>query len=124
MIVAMPTLERFTTSIGLAFYRIDVQTLVASLAGVVRVNCNQLHTILHALVAQKQSQLEECPTVRTPPFRFVSGLLIGARSDAGQIFNCNDVSVDSTNQQCSAAKVPLERTAAIAPNKRSRSATR
>ena len=57
MIVTMSTLKRFTRAVGLAFHRMDVQALVTSLAGVCRVDCNQFHAILNALVAQKQSQL-------------------------------------------------------------------
>lgn len=68
----------------------DVQALVAGLAGVGRVDCNQFHAILHALVAQKQSQLEECPTVRAATLSLVPRQFIGALSNTRQVFNRND----------------------------------
>ena len=90
MIATMPTLERFTTPIGLAFHWMNVQTLVARLRRICRVNCNQFHPVLHALVAQKQPQLEERPTIGTSTFRLVSRQFIGARSYARQVFNRNN----------------------------------
>src|ERR671933_245306 len=90
MITTMPTLESFSASIRLSFYGVDVQAIVASLAGVGWVNCYHFNAILHRFVAQKHSQLEECPTIRAPAFRLVSRHFIGALSNGPQVFNRND----------------------------------
>ena len=82
MITTMPTFESFATPIRLTFYWMDVQAIVASLASVGTVNYYHSNAILYRLVTQKQSQLEEGPTITASTLSLVSGLLIGTLSDA------------------------------------------
>ncbi|MEN9221868.1 MAG: hypothetical protein Q6M04_05460, partial [Thermostichus sp. BF3_bins_97] len=62
-----------------------MQALVANLAGIGRVDQDQLHAFSQTLIGQKEAKLVERPTVTAPTLRFVARLLVGSLSDAGQI---------------------------------------
>jgi hypothetical protein len=79
----LPRPERLTS------LRMDMQTLVTGLGRVARINQDQLHPKLDALVFQKPSQLEKCPTIGASAFRFAAGQSIGALSNSSQVFERN-----------------------------------
>ncbi len=82
---AMLTPKVFTVSVGLPWFRVDVQALMANLAGMARINQNQLHSEFDCLVCQKQPQLIERPAIRSTSLSPRAWQLIGAFPDAGQI---------------------------------------
>ena len=58
----------------------------ARLGGVIRLNCNQFHSKLQALVNQEDTQLIERPNVSSTPFFLATRFLVQVLSDASQIF--------------------------------------
>jgi len=67
----------------------NVQAVVARLAGVLGPDGNQLDTAEGGLVRQKQAKLVEGPMIGPSPFRFTMGRLVGSFPDAGQVLNRN-----------------------------------
>jgi DNA-binding HxlR family transcriptional regulator len=89
MPVTMPTAEPLTIPVRRPFDGVNVQTLVAGLAGVGRIDPHNLYSSAQSFVVNKQSQLVERPTIRPSTLSFFAGLLIRAFTDARQVFQRN-----------------------------------
>lgn len=72
-----------------------MQTLVARLRRVARVYQNQLHAKLNRLIGEKLPQLMKCPTIRASSLCLGARHLIGAFSDARQVFQRDDLILGS-----------------------------
>ena len=83
--VAMPPAYRMRTGKAFASALPKMQADVAHLR---RVRGNEMHhdTGILSLIGDEGSQLGEGPTVATSPLGLLPGLLVGALSDAGQVF--------------------------------------
>jgi hypothetical protein len=66
----------------------NMQTLVAGLACVGRWYCNHLNSFFDAFVLKEGAQLIKRPRIRPPTLNLVSGFLVGAFSNPGQVFIC------------------------------------
>lgn len=87
MPAAMTALKALATAIRLAFDWMNVQTAMARLTRVRRIDCNHLNACLDCLVGNKQSQLIERPAIRTSSLRFGARQFVGAFSDACQVLD-------------------------------------
>jgi hypothetical protein len=63
--------------------------IVASLAGISRVDKYEMYTILNRFINQELAQLEKCPTITQSSLFLSARELVSALSNSGQLFQSN-----------------------------------
>lgn len=63
--------------------------IVASLAGISRIDKYKTNTVLNRFIDQELSQLKECPTIAQSPLFFAAGKTVISFSNSGQVFQSN-----------------------------------
>jgi hypothetical protein len=89
MPATMPTAIVLATPVRSPLLRVDMQALVASLAGASRLNKQHLNTRYQSFVCRELTQLVECPVVRIPALRLPSGLLVSSFPNPSQVLKRN-----------------------------------
>jgi hypothetical protein len=69
----------------------NMVAIVASLAGISRIDKYEAYTMLNRLVYQELPQLEERPTITQSSLFFAARELVSALSNSGQIFQSNSL---------------------------------
>jgi len=85
----MTTSKPLATAIRLTLHGVNVQTVVASLRSIARVNKNQFYAKLNRFVVYELPQLIKTPTVRKSALSFPTRQRVRAFSDSGQFFQGN-----------------------------------
>ena len=88
---AMSTRKFLTTPIRFTANGMNMVAIVASLAGISRINKNKMYTILNRFIYQELSQFKECPTITQSTLFFTARKLIGSISNSGQIFQSDSM---------------------------------
>ena len=82
----MTTSKLLATPVRFTSNGVDMQTFVAGLGCVAGVNKHQIHAKLYRFINEELTQLKKRPTVTSTSLCFRAWLLVGAFSDARQVF--------------------------------------
>jgi hypothetical protein len=85
----MTTPKLLATSVRFTSNWVDVQALMAGLGCITGVNKHQIYAKLHRLISEELAKLKKRPTIASTSLCFRTWLLVGAFSNARQIFQRN-----------------------------------